>query len=120
MRSTHPSEGDGDSTIKATDETTPLLAAAAEEPSAEPIDEPTHKTNSQDDEGEKPLPVGQIFLLCFARFVEPIAFFSIFPYINEMIHKTGHIPEADVGFYSGLIVSNALSPKGKLGDELLM
>jgi hypothetical protein len=120
MRSTHPSESDGDSAIKATDETTPLLAAAAEEPSAEPIDEPTHKTNSQDDEGEKPLPVGQIFLLCFARFVEPIAFFSIFPYINEMIHKTGHIPEADVGFYSGLIVRNALSPKGKLGDELLM
>lgn len=105
MRSTHPLESDGDPAIKATDETTPLLAVAAEEPSAEPIDEPIHKTNSQDDEGEKPLPVGQIFLLCFARFVEPIAFFSIFPYINEMIHKTGNIPEADVGFYSGLIES---------------
>ena len=113
MRSTHPLESGDDSGIKVTNETTPLLAVTAEE--AEPIDEPIHKTNSQDDESEKPLPVGQIFLLCFARFVEPIAFFSIFPYINEMIHKTGNIPEADVGFYSGLIVSNALSPKDKPG-----
>ena len=116
MRSTRPSESDRNSAIKATDETTPLLVVAAEEPSAEPIDEPIHMTSSQDDESEKPLPVGQIFLLCFARFIEPIAFFSIFPYINEMIHKTGNIPEADVGFYSGLIVSNALSPKDKPGD----
>ena len=120
MRSTHPSESGGDSATNVIDETTPLLAVAAEEPSAEPIDETVHKTNSQDDESEKPLPVGQIFLLCFARFFEPIAFFSIFPYINEMIHKTGNIPEADVGFYSGLIVSNALSPKDKPGDELLI
>jgi len=54
---------------------------------------------------DKPLPRTQIFLLCFARIVEPIAFFSIFPFINKMVQENGHLDEADVGFYSGLIES---------------
>lgn len=46
----------------------------------------------------------QIIVLCYARMVEPIAFFSIFPFVNKMIFDTG-VAEEDVGFYSGLIVS---------------
>ncbi|KAI0401965.1 major facilitator superfamily transporter [Xylaria palmicola] len=53
----------------------------------------------------RPFPRAQIFLLCYARLVEPIAFFSIFPYINQMVRDNGGVPEADMGFYSGLIES---------------
>lgn len=58
----------------------------------------------QDNEQDKPLPMDQILALCVARVVEPIAFFSIFPFINQMIWETGQVAETDVGFYSGLIV----------------
>ncbi|KAH9909527.1 MFS general substrate transporter [Xylariomycetidae sp. FL2044] len=54
---------------------------------------------------DKPLPVGQIMLLCYARLIEPLAFFSIFPYINQMVQENGGLEDADVGFYSGLIES---------------
>ena len=47
----------------------------------------------------------QILFLCYSGIAEPIAFFSIFPYINEMIYRTASVPEASVGFYSGLIES---------------
>lgn len=64
------------------------------------------QSEDADDTGEddKPLPKLQIFLLCYCRVVEPIAFFSIFPFINKMIEDTGGVREEDVGFYSGLIV----------------
>lgn len=55
--------------------------------------------------GDKPLPKAQIILLCYARLIEPIAFFSIFPYINQMLQRNVDLPAADVGFYSGLIES---------------
>jgi len=58
---------------------------------------------------EKPLPMKQILLLCYARMIEPIAFFGIFPFVNKMIQETGNLAEADVGFYSGLIVSFILN-----------
>ncbi|KJZ76366.1 hypothetical protein HIM_04095 [Hirsutella minnesotensis 3608] len=51
------------------------------------------------------LPRGQIFLLCYARMTEPIAFFSIFPYIAQMVQRNGGLADSDVGFYSGLIES---------------
>lgn len=54
---------------------------------------------------DKPLPVGQIVFLCIARVVEPIAFFSIFPYINQMCQRNGNLQPSDTGFYSGLIES---------------
>ncbi|KAI5857466.1 MFS general substrate transporter [Durotheca rogersii] len=54
---------------------------------------------------ETPLPRLQILLLCYARLVEPIAFFSIFPYINRMVQENGNVPEANVGFYAGAIES---------------
>lgn len=51
------------------------------------------------------MPVGQIILLCYASLVDPIAYFAIFPFINEMIFRTGDLDESDVGFWSGLIES---------------
>jgi hypothetical protein len=88
----------------AAEETTPLLAAYAAGPTAQANEEPLLQDTSQKVDDGKPLPKVQIFLLCYARLVEPIAFFSIFPFINQMIWETGHLREADVGFYSGLIV----------------
>lgn len=58
-----------------------------------------------DDDQGPPLPKWQIFWLCFARMVEPMAFFSIFPYINQMAQRNGNLADTDVGFYSGLIES---------------
>ncbi|CAD0095273.1 unnamed protein product [Aureobasidium vineae] len=96
-------------------ETTPLLAVSSENPVTQ-ADSETLEINrigntattaeEQDTEDEdKPLPVGQIMLLCYARLVEPIAFFSIFPFIQQMILEVGGVREEDVGFYSGLIES---------------
>lgn len=50
-------------------------------------------------------PTAQILLLCYARLMEPIAFFSIFPYIAMMVQTRGHLKHADVGLYAGLIES---------------
>jgi MFS family permease len=47
----------------------------------------------------------QILLLCYARLMEPLAFYSIFPYISQMTQQVGNLPESDVGFYSGLFES---------------
>ncbi|CAI7583377.1 unnamed protein product [Penicillium glandicola] len=58
-----------------------------------------------DSDEEKPLPKLQILLLCYARAVEPLAFFSIFPYISQMVQENGGVADSDVGFYSGLIES---------------
>ncbi|KAJ5493365.1 Efflux pump azaK [Penicillium diatomitis] len=54
---------------------------------------------------DRPLPKTQVLLLCFARVIEPLAFFSIFPYVNQMVQENGSIKDTDVGFYSGLIES---------------
>ncbi|RDA82817.1 hypothetical protein CP532_6090 [Ophiocordyceps camponoti-leonardi (nom. inval.)] len=51
------------------------------------------------------LPKAQIFLLCYGRLAEPLAFFSIFPFIAQMVQRNGNLTESDVGFYSGLIES---------------
>ncbi|KAF2015335.1 MFS general substrate transporter [Aaosphaeria arxii CBS 175.79] len=97
------------STIKTSaDEETPLLTPIAPVPTfSEPIEAaPDLNTSIHDDEDENaPLPTVQIFLLCYTRVVEPIAFFSIFPYINTMIERVGGVATVDVGFYSGLIES---------------
>ncbi|CAG9986678.1 unnamed protein product [Clonostachys byssicola] len=53
----------------------------------------------------KPLPKGQIYLLCYARQMEMIAFYSVFPYLPQMIQFNGRLPEAEVGFYAGLVES---------------
>ncbi|PBP26011.1 major facilitator superfamily transporter [Diplocarpon rosae] len=92
-------------------ENTPLLGSAADEPTLPVHDssilahESSESTRVSHHVNHTPLPKLQIFLLCLARLVEPMAFFGIFPFINQMIKETGHLKEADVGFYSGFIES---------------
>ncbi|KAI1505817.1 major facilitator superfamily transporter [Biscogniauxia marginata] len=124
-------------------ETTPLLAASSA--SATPAGDPniadaittTGPNNApagnnkppgaedEEDDDNKPLPKLQIFFLCYARLIEPIAFFSIFPYINQMVQENGSLADADVGFYSGLIESLfsltqmlVMVPWGKAADRV--
>lgn len=98
---------DGRKGISATDETTPLLAASSAAPTTQANEETLvqHVSQPAAEGEEQPIAWAQIFLLCFARLIEPIAFFSIFPFINQMIRETGNLDERDVGFYSGLIES---------------
>ncbi|OAL33836.1 hypothetical protein AYO20_06847 [Fonsecaea nubica] len=89
------------------DETTALLAPSGEQPtSSDNNDNEDQTSNGANGKGEdKPLPKDQLFYLCFARLIEPIAFFCIFPFINQMIWDTGEVAKTDVGFYSGMIES---------------
>ncbi len=107
MPSSIISNKDGHSTHSALNETTPLLATSATGPTTTTAatEEPLHDPPPKSIDDDTPLPKAQIFLLCYARLVEPIAFFSIFPFINKMIWETGDIAESDVGFYSGIIES---------------
>ncbi|ORY72168.1 permease of the major facilitator superfamily [Pseudomassariella vexata] len=79
-----------------------LIASAQDPDVAEGL---TSTASSQPKPDSKPLPRSQIILLCYARLVEPIAFFSIFPYINAMLIYNSDLADTDVGFYSGLIES---------------
>ncbi|EJD35023.1 MFS general substrate transporter [Auricularia subglabra TFB-10046 SS5] len=56
-------------------------------------------------ENDRSLPKMQVALLCAARATEVIAFFTIFPYVNQMIADMGGVPPAEVGFWSGWIES---------------
>ncbi|KIW26241.1 uncharacterized protein PV07_09354 [Cladophialophora immunda] len=96
-----------DNTDAQVDETTALLAPSTDRPTApEEDDDENQASNGANGKGEdRPLPKDQIFLLCFARLIEPVAFFCIFPFVNQMIWDTGEVAETDVGFYSGLIES---------------
>jgi hypothetical protein len=89
------------STIKANDETTPLLATST----TTPIGETAEAEQPSQADGEAPLPRAQILILCYASLIEPMAFFAIFPYINKMIELAGNIDQEDVGFYAGTIES---------------
>ncbi|KAI1420048.1 major facilitator superfamily transporter [Xylaria sp. FL1777] len=86
------------------EETKPLLSSTSTSISSGPTQghTPTPQNTGQD---AKPFPKAQIFLLCYARLIEPVAFFSIFPYINQMVQENGNLAEEDMGFYSGLIES---------------
>lgn len=64
-------------------------------------------------------------LLCYARMTEPIAFFSIFPFIAAMVARNGSLPSSDVGLYSGVIESVfslvqtlVLMPWSRLADRI--
>lgn len=112
-------------------ETSPLLANSDDGPinsnqlnghldGSETDQLPTRKPSQEDEK----LPLQQILLLCYARLFEPIAFFAIFPFVNQMIYDTGEVAEARVGFYSGLIESLfsitqmvAMLPWGWLADN---
>jgi hypothetical protein len=101
------SRSSDDVTVKASDERTPLLAPVAPIPTnTEPLEANTAGTtndNLGDEDEDVPLPLTQIFLLCFTRVVEPIAFFGIFPYLPSMIEDVGGIDVKDIGFYAGMI-----------------
>lgn len=91
-------------------EQTPLLqddrcsiSSATDSPNQ--LENGTSKAATETTTPGKPLPKGQIALLCYARMMEPIAFFSIFPFIPEMVRRNGNLPKSDVGFYTGLIES---------------
>jgi MFS family permease len=88
-----PAPGLGDE--NEVDETTALLKSSPA----------THASEPDDDDDEKPLPRLQILLLCYARAMEPLAFFSIFPYVSQMVQDNGNLADSDIGFYSGLIES---------------
>ncbi|CAA9963905.1 ProP Permease major facilitator superfamily [Pyrenophora teres f. maculata] len=93
------------------DESTPLLSQVEPIPLPEPVEHSLQHNSTEAEDGsgdedeEKPLPKAQILLLCYTSCVAPIAFFSIFPYINFMIERVGGVEKEDVGFYSGLIES---------------
>ncbi|KAI0508991.1 major facilitator superfamily transporter [Xylaria bambusicola] len=107
MASSHPQthyEDGGDNAI--TTETTPLLTTSSQSDNAREGSKPPISSSSPPSTSSpKPLPKTQILLLCYARLVEPIAFFSIFPYINQMILSNSTLSESEMGFYSGLIES---------------
>ncbi|KAI2732974.1 hypothetical protein DTO012A8_10103 [Penicillium roqueforti] len=89
-------------------ETTALLGTSktkyADARTSDTLDSSPGPDSDSDDE-EEPLPKLQILLLCYARVVEPLAFFSIFPYVSQMVQDNGGVADTDVGFYSGLIES---------------
>ncbi|KAF2157235.1 MFS transporter [Myriangium duriaei CBS 260.36] len=96
------------------DETTPLITSenggVASQSDADYIvkqtqDQENTNGGAQNKDDDRPLDKRQMLVLCYARMVEPIAFFSIFPFVNQMIHDTGSVKEEEVGFYSGLIES---------------
>lgn len=51
------------------------------------------------------MPKSQLLLLCYIRVLDPISFFSIFPFIAKMVKHNGHLADTDVGFYSGFMES---------------
>lgn len=91
------------------DEITPLLASRPNDTAAQVNDAeiignvPSTTTNEDDDEGP-PLDFNQIFWVCFARIADPIGMFCIFPFVPSMV-RSMHVPEEEVGFYTGLIES---------------
>ena len=100
------------------DEQTPLLASTAQDPTNQineadvihdaegsngHVQESNGEPGSTDDE-DKPLPMGQVFVLSISRLVDPISFFCIFPFVPGMV-ATMDVREEDIGFYTGLIVS---------------
>lgn len=67
--------------------------------------EPTSPDATQPADEEKQFPFFQILILCYASIVEPVAFFIIFPYVNEMVERIGHQLPENVGFWTGTIES---------------
>ncbi|KAJ4397065.1 hypothetical protein N0V93_001289 [Gnomoniopsis smithogilvyi] len=111
---------DDNDVVSMATERTPLLANNENAPAADPLasglatlqnsrpatpaqDSSSNTQNEEDD--DRPLPGWQIAVLCYARLIEPMTFFSIFPYVNQMAQENGNLAAADVGFYSGLIES---------------
>jgi hypothetical protein len=92
------------------DEITPLLRPSESSEATKPQQNghADAETATAEDEEEIPLPMFQIFILCIARVMDPISFFSIFPFVPSMVRDTG-VLEEDVGFYTGVIVRASTS-----------
>jgi predicted MFS family arabinose efflux permease len=99
-------------------ETTPLLNASGRIDRSETVSigsshatkspqtsEPPSPSTTQPDD-EKPFPLNQILILCYASVVEPIAYFIIFPYISEMVERVGGEETENVGYWVGTIESS--------------
>ncbi|KAH8669176.1 major facilitator superfamily domain-containing protein [Xylariales sp. PMI_506] len=69
------------------------------------VDHNSRPSAAHKDDDDEPLEKTQILVLCYARLVEPVAFFAIFPFVNKMVQENGGLTEADVGYYSGVIES---------------
>lgn len=93
----------------AVNETTPLIAAEASADSSTQVDNSHAEEQPLDSDDGEALPIAQIVLLCSSRFTETVIFFSIFPFISQMIQDVTGVAESDVGFYSGLVVSASCS-----------
>ncbi|WVF66612.1 hypothetical protein IAT40_001352 [Kwoniella sp. CBS 6097] len=66
----------------------------------------TAKNNTKKKKAVTPLPKFQLFIACFIRVTEPIAFMACFPFINQMILDLGIVDDPKkTGFYAGLIES---------------
>ncbi|KAK5136172.1 hypothetical protein LTR08_004009 [Meristemomyces frigidus] len=113
-----------DQGVTAATETTPLLLALESDLTGQVYGEATPpysnghangKTPNSDDaspdtaddgeEEERPMPYLQILLLCYASLAEPVAYFAIFPFMPEMVYRTGNLDKSDVGFWTGFIES---------------
>ena len=66
---------------------------------------PDAADGASEEEEERPMPYLQILLLCYASLAEPVAYFAIFPFMPEMIFRTGNLAKSDVGFWTGIIES---------------
>jgi hypothetical protein len=101
------------------DEVTPLLSSATRDPAnqikkdeviqenGDSVSVYANGASKPDEHDNKPLPMGQIFVLCLSRLVDPISFFCIFPFVPKMV-ETMNVREEDVGFYTGIIVGEQL------------
>lgn len=94
------------SSVDAASEATPLLGAPASAPPADyaTTEGPANGHASAETE-HKPMPYTQVLVLCYASLAEPVAYFGIFPFINQMFARNGGLAEEDVGFWSGAIES---------------
>jgi predicted MFS family arabinose efflux permease len=95
----HDSVGDDTSKTTSTDPLNGHVAKQSQKPDASS----PHTDHATDE--EKPFPRFQVLILCYASIVEPVAFFNIFPYINEMVERIGHQLPENVGYWTGTIES---------------
>lgn len=89
-------------------ETTPLVRKTAETQASEilpPLNNSNDDCPVSEDGAKQRFRSMQLFSLCCAAITEPVACFCIFPFISEMIQRTGDLAQSDVGFWAGAIES---------------
>lgn len=123
--------------VSGTDERAPLLgvpdtagAKALIKPSVNDnhgtvTTEGTEEGQPHEDDQDKPMPYGQIILLCFASTIEPVSYFGIFPIVSDMLMKVGGLDYENISLWSGLIEAlfsivqmSVMITYGKLADRI--